>query len=164
MKTLVNFRQNHCFFLKAIMVAVLAMPLMSCTDDPVEIPEPISSVDVMDGYPGNFKLLEDDCQSSPYTIEISRVNPEDQITPITDPMRVPSIYIANLANTGRNIVLGQWEGNGFEVRTQEVFNDQGIVKISAWLHLTDTDKLSLSYTMTTGLQTIMCSCTFEKVG
>lgn len=164
MKTLLNLTRSTSHLSNLILICcTLLLSWTACTDieDPLfdgshQIFDPVSN------YVGNFDLMEDDCNSTPYTIEISHfalIGDNDQTT---SPLDKPRIYISNLVENGRNPVIAEWDGTAFIVYDQDLHVDNVQLKVSARLFEYDGE-LSVRYSVRGASRNAHCSGKFRKV-
>ncbi len=162
MKTLLNLTSSSCNLM--IICCTLLLSWTGCTDPPPPIDDGdlISTFDPARDYVGNFDLMEDDCNSTPYTIEISRfalIGDNDQMS---GPLDKPRIYISNLVGNGRNPVIAEWDGTAFIVYDQDLHVDNVQLKVSARLFEYDGE-LSVNSNVRGPVGNAHCSGKFRKV-
>ena len=166
MKTLLNLTSSSCHLCNLMLICcTLLLPWTACTDPDPEFRtsfKPTQIFDPASDYVGNFDLMEDDCNSTPYTIEISRfalIGDNDQII---SPLDKPRIYISNLLENGRNPVIAEWDGIAFIVYDQDLHVDNEQLKVSARLFEYDGE-MSVRYSARGPSRNAHCSGKFRKV-
>ncbi len=164
MKTLLNLTSSSCHLCNLMLICcTLLLTWTACTDPPIgEIFTPTEIFDPANDYVGNFDLMEDDCNSTPYTIEISRfaLIGDNDIT--IGPLDKPRIYISNLVENGRNPVIAEWEGTAFIVYDQDLYVDNVLLNVSGRLFEHDGE-LSINYDVGGATRNDRCSGKFRKV-
>jgi hypothetical protein len=166
MKTLLNLTSSSCHLCTLILFCcTLLLPWTACTDPDPEFHTtfpPIQIFDPANDYVGTFDLMDDDCNSTSYTIEISRyalIGDNDQII---SPLDKPRIYISNLVENGRNPVIAEWDGTAFIVYDQDLHVDNEQLKVSARLFEYEGE-LSVNYNVSGPLRNARCSGKFRKI-
>lgn len=164
MKTLLNLTSFSCHLSNLILICcTLLLSWTACTDvDGPTTVKPTQIFDPANDYVGNFDLMEDDCNSTPYTIEISRfaLIGDNDIT--IGPLDKPRIYISNLVENGRNPVIAEWEGTAFIVYDQDLYVDNALLKVSGRLFAHEGE-LSVNYNVIGTTSHARCSGKFQKV-
>lgn len=164
MKTLLKLTNSSCRLCNLMLICcTLLLPWTGCTDieDPIIAPaKPI--FDPANDYVGNFDLMEDDCNSTPYTIEINHFALIGDNDHISNPLAKPRIYISNLVGNGRNPVIAEWDGTAFIVYDQDLNADNVQLKVSARLFAYE-DELSVNYNVRGPLRNTHCSGKFRKI-
>ncbi len=146
MKTLLNLTSSSCRLSNLMIICcTLLLSWTGCTPPPpIDGGNFVSIIDPISDYEGNFDLMEDDCNSTPYMIEISRFALIGDNDKMTGPLDKPRIYISNLVGNGRNPVIGEWDGRAFIVYDQDLHVDNVQVKVSARLFEYDGE-LAVNY-------------------
>ena len=164
MKTLLNLTRSSCRLCNLMLICcTLLLPWTGCIDPPDPmIDPPISFGDPASDYVGNFDLMEDDCSSTPYTIEISRFDLTRENDKTISPLDKPRIYISNLVENGRNPVMAEWDGTAFIVYDEDLYVDNVLLKVSARLFASEGE-LFVNYNVIGATSHARCSGKFRKV-
>jgi hypothetical protein len=156
MKTSLFFNAGYPLSLWLLACATLLLPWSACTDPEDLKFRPFTGyIDPVSDYVGNFDLMEDDCHSPAYVIEISRV-------PLDIQDANPKIYIFNLVNNERSVVVAEWDGGAFVIKNQDYMLQQELVQVTGRLYEYEGE-LSVSYELTGPDRQHSCSGKFRKM-
>lgn len=163
MKTSLFLNAGYPLSLWLLACATLLLPWSACTDPEDLKFRPVTGyIDPASDYVGNFDLMEDDCNSPNYMIEISRVPLTDYREPQDHRNDNPRIYISNLVNNVRSAVVAEWDGGAFVIKNQTYVLEQESVQVTGRLYEYEGE-LSVSYELTGPHSQRNCSGKFRKM-